>query len=196
LYSNTIGGIRILINNKVMVSEYVTAGNSIGCILPILEGQTISYQAWDGGTNQDRWCFFIPPKLVQKLPPIIVEGNGSYSTDEIKTNDVWLNGKPIYKKTVFHGDYTMNTGTTTFMSNVFPSNTYTENVIKLEFYGWLPNDNNTHISGVNSYTNAPATWTIDMYYRQTPNRIDIERGGTSILFKDFTVTLFYTKTSD
>jgi hypothetical protein len=44
------------------------------------------------------YCYFIPPKLVQKLPPIIVEGNGSYSYDEIESNDTWLDGRKIFKK--------------------------------------------------------------------------------------------------
>jgi hypothetical protein len=41
----------------------------------------------------------IPPVLVAKQLPVVVEKNGSYSLDEIKTADTWINGKPIYKRT-------------------------------------------------------------------------------------------------
>jgi hypothetical protein len=57
------------------------------------------------GTQGNISCQFIPPTLVQKLPPIVVEGNGSYSLDEIQLPDRWYNGKPIYRR-VFTGNIT------------------------------------------------------------------------------------------
>jgi hypothetical protein len=47
--------------------------------------------------------YFVPP--IYSTPPditniVIEEGaGGSYSYDEIKTNETWLGGKPIYKQT-------------------------------------------------------------------------------------------------
>jgi hypothetical protein len=48
-------------------------------------------------------ALFIPPKLVAKQLPVVVEKNGSYSLDEVKTADTWIDGKPIYKKTINTG---------------------------------------------------------------------------------------------
>jgi hypothetical protein len=71
-------------------------------IVPVAKGDVIRA----GSTHYtSSYCFFIPPKLVQKLPPIIVEGNGSYSYDEIETNDTWVDGRKIYKKTFSLGAF-------------------------------------------------------------------------------------------
>jgi hypothetical protein len=42
---------------------------------------------------------FMPPKLIAKDLPVVVEKNGSYSLDEVKTAETWIDGKPIYKRT-------------------------------------------------------------------------------------------------
>jgi hypothetical protein len=56
-------------------------------------------------------CYFIPEKWVLRRPPVqVIEGNGSYSTDEIDTGQVWHNGKPIYRR-VFTGTFNMTGGT-------------------------------------------------------------------------------------
>jgi hypothetical protein len=54
---------------------------------------------------------FYPNKWVLRRPPIqVIEGNGSYSTDEIDTGQIWYNGKPIYRR-VFTGTFNMSGGT-------------------------------------------------------------------------------------
>ncbi|MDR1876129.1 MAG: hypothetical protein LBQ84_00750 [Flavobacteriaceae bacterium] len=71
--------------------------------IPVMPKNVVSMSV-NSGSPTNIYCFFIPPKLVQKLPPIIVEGNGSYSYDEIETNETWVDGSTIYKKTFYRSN--------------------------------------------------------------------------------------------
>ena len=66
-------------------------------ILPIAKGDVISIPS---AYNNSLGCYFIPPKFIKKEFPTIIEKNGSYSLDEVKTAETWIDGKPIYKKSV------------------------------------------------------------------------------------------------
>jgi hypothetical protein len=93
-----------LINGRECYQFY-TGGSVVGGsggrdVIPVNAGDVItaySYQPSNVPTAIQ--CYFIPPKLVQKLPPIVVEGNGSYSYSETETKETWVDGRKIYKKT-------------------------------------------------------------------------------------------------
>jgi hypothetical protein len=74
------------------------------------KGDVIWYNYGGAGTVQSCGGWFVDPVLVAKELPVVVEKNGSYSLDEIKTADTWINGKPIYKKT-FQGVVTVAANT-------------------------------------------------------------------------------------
>lgn len=67
-------------------------------VYPVSAGDVVTVSAYD---NKDTYqgAFFVPPKFIKKELPVIVEKNGSYSLDEVKTADTWIDGKPIYKRT-------------------------------------------------------------------------------------------------
>jgi hypothetical protein len=58
-------------------------------------------------------CYFIPPKYSTPPDNIIIEegAGGSYSTSEVKTNETWIDEKPIYKTTIQIDATTMTKGT-------------------------------------------------------------------------------------
>jgi hypothetical protein len=88
--------------DNVLIQQIATGGSigASGWYGPLLvrPGNVVRIEqeytsVWDSGV------YFIPPLFVKKELPIIVEKNGSYSLDEVKTADTWIDGKPIYKKT-------------------------------------------------------------------------------------------------
>jgi hypothetical protein len=90
----------------------VAGGSGGRGVVPVNAGDVITAYSYNPANVPTAiLCYFIPPKLVQKLPPIVVEGNGSYSTDEIQLPDRWYNGKPIYRK-VFSGSCPYSAGYT------------------------------------------------------------------------------------
>ena len=105
-----------------------------------------------------------------------------YSTSEVKTNATWIDGKPIYKKTVFFpsvasGDRDSAHG----ISNV-------SLVIKHEAFfissgTYIPVPSLVNTNGGNYFS----IWSI--------NSINVHT-FSSIPFQDFYVTLWYTKTTD
>jgi hypothetical protein len=73
----------------------VSAGDVVKLLVAIESGDSI---AWGTGNE----CYFIPPKFIKKELPVVVEKNGSYSLDEVRTAETWIDGKPIYRR-VFAG---------------------------------------------------------------------------------------------
>jgi hypothetical protein len=79
-------------------------------VLPVQTGDVLTVGADNPDvTNPLIICNFIPPKLIVKQLPVVVEKNGSYSLDEVKTADTWVDGKPIYRK-VFTGNIVSDAG--------------------------------------------------------------------------------------
>ena len=108
--------------------------------------------------------------------------NSSYSTSEVKTNATWIDGKPIYKKTVYFasvasGDVDSAHG----ISGI-------SLVIKHEAFFissgvYIPVPSLVNTNGGNYFS----VWSI--------NSINVHT-FSSIPFQDFYVTLWYTKTTD
>jgi hypothetical protein len=99
-----------LINNKVVIRK--GQGDAGTDVFAVSKGDVVDLRNESStGAGTLNYCvvYFIPPKFVAKELPVVVEKNGSYSLDEIKTADTWIDGKPIYKKTVEFG-YMPNTG--------------------------------------------------------------------------------------
>jgi hypothetical protein len=71
--------------------------NNVAQVFPVKAGQVVKIT--DNQTPDILGCYFIPPAFIKKELPVIVEKNGSYSLDEVKTADTWIDGKPVYKKT-------------------------------------------------------------------------------------------------
>jgi hypothetical protein len=68
-------------------------------IIPCAKGDKVQFVCTNP-TNLYCALGFYPIKLVAKELPVVVEKNGSYSLDEVKTADTWIDGKPIYKRTI------------------------------------------------------------------------------------------------
>ena len=99
--------IDVLVNNKSVfyTNTMIAASKHLNThqTFPVLKDDVVRIliNNTGGGTLSaiQTWCYFMPPKFVKKELPVVVEKNGSYSLDEVKTADTWLDGKPIYKKT-------------------------------------------------------------------------------------------------
>jgi hypothetical protein len=103
--SSNVTGIswNIIVNNKVVFNHVSNASQGGIVFFTVSKGDVIRIESPGIYGSIGIFCYFIPPKLVQKLPPVIVEGNGSYSLDETETRQVWHDGKPVYRK-VFKGN--------------------------------------------------------------------------------------------
>jgi hypothetical protein len=103
--SSTPGSATVFINDKeagkVMgTSSMGDVRTTTGNIFMVAKGDRVKLTV-SGTTLGSPGCYFIPPKYSTTPTPTVVDSGagGSYSTDEIKTADKWLNNKPIYKKT-------------------------------------------------------------------------------------------------
>jgi hypothetical protein len=93
--SASSGGI-FSINGKEKLSvSYMDTYGTVSGVFQVAAGDIVTWS----GSVQVRECFFIPPRLILKQLPIVVDRNGSYSTEEVKTVDTWLDGRPVYRRT-------------------------------------------------------------------------------------------------
>jgi hypothetical protein len=80
-------------------------------VVKVAKGDVVMFSVNSNWTVALVKCFFIPPKFIKQAPPVVVdEPNGSYSLDEVKTAETWIDGKPIYKRT-FTGTGPTSVGT-------------------------------------------------------------------------------------
>jgi hypothetical protein len=174
-------------NNKKFRADImlpVAADDVVKIQVNFQEGAVMSYEQYG--------CWFIPPKFVKKELPVIVEKNGSYSLDEVKTADTWIDGKPIYKKTfAVTGPSTINTGVTidllTGIHNVIDHKTTVVSASLV--YSWTSN----------VYFNADneKRYSTSAYVSSNVMRLQIFIGvADSFLNAKFHVTIYYTKTTD
>jgi hypothetical protein len=171
--------------DRVIGSDYTNTDATQEAIVPISVGQvlTINSSGVVGAT-------FYPPLFVQRHAS---NSNDSYSLEEIKTNDVWLDDKPIYKKTVYSGDYSIEySGVYTVVSNVFPSTTYVDKVLKVEGYGYSP-INDAYFGFIGSWNNWYHNWNLSLCYVKDDNKITLTYDYSPRILYGFTVTLYYTK---
>jgi hypothetical protein len=162
-----------------------------GIFLPVKQGDvitapTLNIYTWNTAGepyNSSSGCYFVPPLFVKKELPFVVEKNGSYSLDEVRTADKWTDGRWIYKKTYYdnnipnpttYGDRTIDT-IANFMEFV-----RTEQLI-FDGTKWKP-----------PIAETPHGW----------EYVTILNAGQVILshnwtgYKGYNATVFYTKTTD
>jgi hypothetical protein len=85
----------------LMATNQSSGGTKYGdCVVPVSAGDVVSWFLSGSSAFVVGYCYFIPPKFIKKSATVLVEKTGSYSTEEVLTGDTWINGKPIYKKTV------------------------------------------------------------------------------------------------
>lgn len=131
---------------------------------------------------------------VSNLPCTTVQGaidkvakNGvdRYSTDEVKTNKVWIDGKPIYRKVIDFG-------------------TLPKNNIKKVPHGISDIDAIVSLNGI-AFTNSKTATPIPYAHSDSTNEVSLFIEGTNIAIRTFGdkalyintyVTLEYTKTTD
>ena len=110
----------------------------------------------------------------------------SYSTTEVDTGATWINGKPVYKKTVSFGQLP---NATTKRVNANISNLERVVDMRAMAYG----------SGINTplpYVNpSGAMYQVEMYFDST-GEILIATGDNKSFYTECYVTLWYTKTTD
>ena len=102
-----------------------------------------------------------------------------YSTSEIKTNKIWIDGKPIYRKVINSGSLSLSTTPT----NV---NTYTSNIDKVIDINFM-------------YRFTDYTWFKNWNLNELmcrPNGIVVITTYESATFPETYITLEYTKTTD
>jgi hypothetical protein len=124
-------------------------------------------------------CNFIPSKLVAKELPVVVEKNGSYSLDEVKTAETWIDGKPIYKLTftcsITIPDTTNGVPTSTVIPNI---STFVRSEITTSAYSSVVGNEqlfayaikNTGVIGIwgNAFNNAQSYLRyVTVYYTKT-----------------------------
>ncbi len=146
-------------------------------------------------TNEEKLTMAITPKVLedfynQKVAPFL-NGSGAmhYSTEE-KVVGTWIDGKPIYQKTIDCGALPNNTEKT--INNVVPN----EILQIIDIRGFIYHYNGTDyfrstLPTVNWYTSANAD--VGIYVK---NRDLIIRTFTNLSVYTGYATLQYTKTTD
>lgn len=110
----------------------------------------------------------------------------TYSTEEINTGKKWIDGKPIYSKTI---TYTVTGGTTTDISSLNIETVVDYNTI-CHRYG--SNNNDWEEPFYNSTTDY-----FRSFIRTNTNTIETRiTTGSAYTTYDITTTLYYTKTTD
>jgi hypothetical protein len=152
--------------------------------------KNVPTETWPGTTYLRNYLYFIPPLFVKKELPVIVEKNGSYSLDEIKTSDMWIDGKPIYKKT-YAGTWGATGSVAKTLETDFIGNYSIDEII--EYKG----------AAKGYYTNAPinSTYRVDWanigYGADVNNdNLRVFAGGVSAATDKWHLTVYYTKTTD
>lgn len=114
--------------------------------------------------------------------------NNMYSTDEMKTGETWIDGKPIYRKTfVFTGI------TATSASLSFSSSNASETIIVDNSHSYVSTSANFSLP-INMYNSS--TDYIRTYVNSGDKKLFVEFGSVYTMSKNIYVTLRYTKTTD
>lgn len=114
--------------------------------------------------------------------------NNTYSTDEMKTGETWIDGKPIYRKTfVFTGI------TATSASLSFSSSNASETIMVDNSHSYVSTSSNYSLP-INMYNSS--TDYIRTYTNNKNKKLFVEFGSVYTMSKNIYVTLRYTKTTD
>lgn len=139
--------------------EWQNIGGAGGEVLPV--GAEIDFEGTD-----------IPTGWEETTDP------ESYSTDEVKTNKTWIDGKPIYRKVINFGARTYSNGTNTINHNIsnFDTITFPKFVVKM-YDNWYERWETIKDVSINSST-------------------IIIRTSIALTVQDSFIILEYTKTTD
>ena len=111
----------------------------------------------------------------------------SYSTNEKKTGGTWVNGKPIYKKSIYISSFPNATTTTYFLAN------NVKDVVKLYGQMYRSTDNATFVL---PYPSALSLANIvDLTFLGANNSVQVRTGSDRSNCSGY-VTVEYTKTTD
>lgn len=111
-------------------------------------------------------------------------GNEIYSTDEIKTNKVWIDGKPIYRKTYVFSNLTASART------IDITNLNIDTFLPYEAFGTWPN------GGAVNWPYYISNTDNGRIYRTSPTQVNINYTFPDYNSRGLIVTLYYTKTTD
>lgn len=106
-----------------------------------------------------------------------------YSTNEVKTNSIWIDGKPIYRKVLNLGNVNWFSTPKTFAHNISNLDT----CIKVEWFGFLTTVNKW-------YMNWDAINTKNILISTT--NVEIQNTAADAAFSKNYIILEYTKTTD
>jgi hypothetical protein len=101
---------QIWINGRIAAMDGVTQEGGYaqqGYPVPVAKGDVVT-GFLDYGTLAGTYvirisAIYIPPRFIKRAAPVVVEPVGSYSLEEVMTNETWIDGKPVYKRTVQTG---------------------------------------------------------------------------------------------
>lgn len=117
-----------------------------------------------------------------------------YSTGEVKTNKVWIDGKPIYRKVI--QDTTPATGNNTFGTNnnnkTIQMGTTCDNIIDIRGYVKYTNDVNGMIDVQTSDAQWVSVWGRNKNHSTMPNSLGVACGTSSVSLP-ITLIVEYTK---
>jgi hypothetical protein len=100
LFSGSSSYVGVRINDNWAYRAAVGTVFAKTVIVPVKAGDVVGIDGGPIPVQSNPECYFIPPLFIKKeLPVVVVEKNGSYSLDEVKTADTWIDGKPVYKRT-------------------------------------------------------------------------------------------------
>lgn len=125
--------------------------------------------------------------LSSLMPTVPVE---SYSTSEVDTGATWIDGKPIYKKTIDTGQIPSGSSTATFDI----SGLSLDKLVKLEGRCMDPNSGNCRVIP-NVAPVLDDMIRVDVQSRNTL-RIITAANSNWLNYSESTITLWYTKTTD
>jgi hypothetical protein len=187
---NSYGSAQILVNNKSVaaVSDENSSWITNAAVVPVSVGDVVKLQITNGAgapSNVSTSCLFIPPKFIQKTLPVVVEKNGSYSLEEIKTAETWIDGRPIYKKTINYTPPNISSCTSAIMGDVTSLLGDVKKLIKYE----TVDDRATEVgAGVVYYY---------CFHLNTAGQLVIYNGWPAVAGAvPLSITFFYTKTTD
>jgi hypothetical protein len=183
--------IDLLINgsSKTVNGGHNTDKKYISDMVQVSKGDTVSIRATNSSglvTTSVFATYFIPPKFIKKELPVVVEKNGSYSLEEVRTAETWIDGKPIYRKTLYFPALSNMPEVTQDVSGLNVDMFITMNGM---FY------NNTSVNPI-PYVDNSMTGMVALLYRLPTKVIAIKNPDIDLSGRFAYVTLTYTKTTD
>jgi hypothetical protein len=172
---NETGNFDILVDGVAAAHFGSFGASSWGATVQVTKGSKVQIKS-TGSNVTNIACYFIPPKYSTPPQPIVVDEGvgGSYSLDEVKTAETWLDGKPIYKKTLAWTTTTVAIGASENIAAVNDIETIVDTTVK-------------NVSGTSAITVLLSGNTVVLRNEMTAQ---ISAGV------QWYITIYYTKTTD